>query len=93
MRDLGPHLSSCDQCQRAVLDALSGLALLSLASEPPPDLEQHVRARRWAAAHDRLPLPASLGEEEDIAEVGGRGVETDFPEGEQPSQDEKKKDD
>lgn len=73
LRDIDAHLSACKECQQAVHEALRGLMLLSRASEPPADMEQHVRARRWSVARD----PSSLLDEEDgdIAEVGGRGLD------------------
>ncbi|HVD60961.1 MAG TPA: zf-HC2 domain-containing protein [Gemmatimonadaceae bacterium] len=73
LRDIDAHLSGCTECQQAVHEALRGLMMLSRASEPPADMEQHVRARRWSVARD----PSSLLEEDegDIAEVGGRGVD------------------
>src|SRR5665213_3193159 len=67
------HLSTCEECQNAVLEALRGLTVLSLASDPPAGINSHVRARRWAAAHDRTAMPQSE-EVEDIAEVAGRDM-------------------
>lgn len=76
---INPHLSSCEECQHAVLEALRGLTILALASDPPADMASHVRARRWAVAQDRSRLAPSE-EVEDVAEVAGRGVDTDQPE-------------
>ena len=73
---INPHLSSCEDCQQAVLEALRGLTVLALASDPPADIASHVRARRWAAAHDRS-RPAPSEAVEDVAEVAGRGMDTD----------------
>ncbi len=84
--ETNPHLASCDECQQAVLEALRGLAVLSSGSEPPADLAAHVRARRWAVAHDRSPA-TQLDAVEDIAEVGGRGADPDEHETENPPSD------
>jgi anti-sigma factor RsiW len=73
LRDIDAHLSSCSECQEAVNEALRGLAILARASEPPADMEQHARARRWSIAHDRSAIAPD--EDEDIAEVGGRGLD------------------
>jgi hypothetical protein len=92
LRDSDAHLSACKECQQAVHEALRGLMMLSRASEPPADMEQHVRARRWSVARD----PSSLLDEAegDIAEVGGRGLD-DMPqaEDEKPSENEPDKSD
>lgn len=82
---INPHLSSCKECQQAVLEALRGLSVLALASDPPADMASHVRARRWAAAQDRSRL-APLEAVEDVAEVAGRGMDTDQLESEDSSQ-------
>ncbi len=84
LRDIDAHLSGCTECQQAVHEALRGLMMLSRASEPPADMEQHVRARRWSVARD----PSSLLEDEegDIAEVGGRGLDDTPDEDEKPSE-------
>ena len=83
LHDLDTHAASCKECQQAVEEALRGLAILSRASNPPGDMAQHVRARRWALARD----PSSLitGGEQDIAEVGGRGM--DEPSSEEESEE------
>jgi hypothetical protein len=73
LEGLDAHMTSCKQCQDAVDEALRGLAILAKASEPPADMEQHVRARRWSIAQDRSVKTSD--EDEDIAEVGGRGLE------------------
>jgi hypothetical protein len=76
-----PHLALCEKCQEAVREALRGLTLLAMAADPPKDMESHVRARRWAAAHN----PSMLATEdafEDIAEVAGRGTDADDQDGE-----------
>ena len=84
LRDIDAHLSGCVECQQAVHEALRGLRMLSSASEPPADMERHVRARRWSVARD----PSSLLDEEegDIAEVGGRGLDDMPSEDEKPSE-------
>jgi hypothetical protein len=73
LRDLDAHVSSCKECQGAVNEALRGLGILARASEPPADMEQHVRARRWSIAQDRSAIAPD--EDDDIAEVGGRGLD------------------
>jgi anti-sigma factor RsiW len=73
MGDIDGHLSTCEECQKAVMEALRGLSVLALASEPPANMELHVRARRWAASHDRSPTMSDS--QEDIAEVAGRGMD------------------
>ena len=70
------HLAGCEECRRAVEEARRGLAILALASEPPADLLQHARARRWAL--ERSADAASLLPEPDaLPEVMGRGEPED----------------
>lgn len=71
------HLGGCAECRRAVDELRRGLAALTFAPEPPPDLLQHARARRWAL--DRAGEFASSGAEEaePLGEVVGRGEEED----------------
>jgi anti-sigma factor RsiW len=78
LREIDAHLAGCKECQEAVAEALRGLAILARASDPPSEMSQLARARRWAAARD----PSSLlsHDEGDIAEVGGRGMDETTPE-------------
>lgn len=89
--DVDAHLSSCETCQQAVVEALRGLVILSRVSDPPPDMARHAQARRWALARDPSPLPGPP-EEEDISEVGGRGMDTDVPDVEKPREQGKETD-
>ena len=86
LSDIDAHLSSCRQCQEAVNEALRGLAILAKAGEPPADMEQHARARRWSIVNDRSAVAPD--EDEDIAEVGGRGLDEESEP--QPPHDPKK---
>jgi anti-sigma factor RsiW len=81
-RELDPHLSSCEECRQAVAEMVRGLAVLALASEPPPGLTVHVRARLWAAAHDRSSRAQPDAAEN--VEVAGRGMDTDLPDSTEP---------
>lgn len=71
------HLSACDQCREIVKEAARGLAMLANASDPPADMLQHARARRWATKRDAPPVGLPFEEAEDVAEVSGRGREAD----------------
>jgi hypothetical protein len=85
MEDVDGHLSTCDVCQKAVMEAFRGLSVLALSSELPANMELHVRARRWAASHDRsAPVPEI---QEDIAEVAGRGMDEEGPEETKPEKE------
>ena len=76
-RKVSAHLPACARCHAIVEDAARGLAILASASEPPADLLQHARARRWAAKSDDMPIGLPFEEAEDSAEVSGRGLEAD----------------
>jgi hypothetical protein len=76
-RKVTAHLSACALCRAIVDDAARGLAILANASEPPADLVQHARARRWAAKGDDTPIGLPFDDAEDVAEVSGRGLEED----------------
>jgi anti-sigma factor RsiW len=76
-RKVTAHLSACARCRAIVEDAARGLAILANASEPPADLLQHARARRWAAKSDDTPIGLPFEDAEDVAEVSGRGLEED----------------
>lgn len=78
LREIDAHLAACKECQEAVAEALRGLAILARASEPPGEMSQLARARRWAVARDPSSLLAE--DEDDIAEVGGRGMDETSPE-------------
>jgi anti-sigma factor ChrR (cupin superfamily) len=78
------HVSTCARCRRIVEDAARGLAILASASEPPADLLQHARARRWATKGDATPIGLPFEGAEDIAEVSGRGLEADETQTEKP---------
>ena len=73
LSDIDAHLASCKECKEAVNEALRGLAILAKAGEPPADMEQHVRARRWSIMRDRPGMVSN--EDQDIREVGGRGLD------------------
>jgi hypothetical protein len=76
--EIDAHLATCRECQEAVAEALRGLAILAKASDPPSEMSQLARARRWAVARDPSSLLAE--DEGDIAEVGGRGMDETAPE-------------
>lgn len=76
-RQVAAHLSVCALCRAIVEDAARGLAMLANASDPPADLLQHARARRWAAKSDDTPIGLPFEDEEDVAEVSGRGLDAD----------------
>lgn len=78
LREMDAHLAACKECQEAVAEALRGLAILARASDPPSEMAQLARARRWAVARDPSSLLAE--DEGDIAEVGGRGMDETPPE-------------
>jgi len=71
-RKVEAHLSMCARCMEIIEEAARGLAILSSASEPPSDLLQHARARRWAVKGDATAIGLPFEEAEDIAEVSGR---------------------
>ena len=71
------HVSTCARCRAIVEEAARGLSILASASEPPADLFQHARARRWAARGDAAADELPFEEADDIAEVSGRGLEAD----------------
>jgi hypothetical protein len=76
-RQVTAHLSACALCRAIVEDAARGLAMLANASDPPADLLKHARARRWAAKSDDTPIGLPFEDEDDVAEVSGRGLDTD----------------
>ena len=71
------HLIHVCSLPAIVEEAARGLAILSSASEPPADLLQHARARRWAVKGDATPIGLPFEEAEDIAEVSGRDRDAD----------------
>lgn len=71
------HLAACARCRQIVEEAARGLAILSSASDPPADLLQHVRARRWAVKGDSTGVGLPFEDAEPIAEVSGRDREAD----------------
>jgi anti-sigma factor ChrR (cupin superfamily) len=85
MAKVAAHLSTCSTCRQIVEDAARGLAILASAAEPPADLEKQVRARRWALARDDTPVGLPFVEDEDIAEVSGRGKDDDETDDDEPT--------
>lgn len=85
-RKMEKHLSACTRCREIVEDAARGLAILASTSEPPADLLQHARARRWAAKRDASSVGLPFDEVEDIAEVSGRDRERDETENDKPDE-------
>jgi hypothetical protein len=74
--DLVTHIRGCAMCRAAIDHDRRVMAALAVASVPPPDLLERIRARRAAGESPILPVPAAdeLAPPDAEREVAGRDL-------------------
>src|SRR5687768_10725283 len=70
---IAAHVASCAACRDTISRLRSVDAALALASPPPADLLDRIRARRLERAHVILPAVPGADEEGDAAPWPGHG--------------------